>query len=98
VINSMSAVIRLLLRTTDLVEAQGRSLRRVVTEIALSFAIMLAAAGLGLVACTTAAASLTLALASVMPLAAALALVAGVVGIATLIAGFVAVRLSNARR
>jgi hypothetical protein len=93
----MSALIRLILRTTDLVEAQSRSVRRAIGEIALSFALMLAAAGLGLIMCLTAAAAIALALAQTMPLPAALAFVAGLLGLCAMVTGIVAVRLSTPR-
>lgn len=93
----MRFLITLFLRVNDLVEAQGRAARRATLEIVIAFAVMLAAASLGVLTCIAAAGSLLFALSAVMPLPAALAFVACLLGLLTVIAAIVSVRFASPR-
>ncbi len=79
----MGMIVNLILRVTDLLEAEGRVARVAAQEIAIGCAFLAAACALGVLASTAAAAALVVALWTVMPPAGALAIVAVMLGLAT---------------
>lgn len=93
----MSALVSLLLRFTDLVEAEGRVARRAVAEMAAAFAVMLIAASLAVLTIIAAGGALFFALESVLSPGAALGIVAISFALLTVIATLVAARLSAPR-
>ena len=93
----MGVLITLFLRVTDLVEAQGRLARHAAVEIAFAFAAMLAATGLAILTCISIAVATAWALSAVMPVAAAIAFVACLLGLFSLAAGVIAMRLAAPR-
>ncbi|MFO0874930.1 MAG: hypothetical protein U0575_13300 [Phycisphaerales bacterium] len=80
----MGAIVNLLLRVTDLVEAEGRVARKAVGDVALGVAILVTACVLAGLACIAGAGALFFVLANVLPPAGAL----GIVGLVFALAGW----------
>ncbi len=78
----MGAIVNLLLRVTDLLEAEGRVARKAVGDIAIGVAVLTAACVLAALACLAFAAAMVIGLATVMPIGWALAIVGAVLALA----------------
>lgn len=80
----MLPLVNLVLRFTDLLEAEGRAARRALAELVVAGVVLALACTLGVLACVAFACALALALWPVMPPPVAL----GVVGAALALAGW----------
>ncbi len=87
-------LINLVLRMTDLVEAEGRVFRASVTEFVIAALVFTLAGTLGVLACGAFAAALALALWDVMPPPAALMIVGMALALIGLLVGLAGRRLA----
>lgn len=78
----MGAIVNLLLRVTDLLEAEGRVARKAIGDIAIGVAVLTASCMLAALACLALAGAMVIGLASVMPLGWALAIVGALLALA----------------
>lgn len=93
----MGVLITLLLRVSDLIQAQGRVARRALFEFAVALALIVTAGALAALTCAVAASALFVSLWSVMPPAAALVIVASMLGFLTLVTALIARRCATPR-
>lgn len=88
----MGLLVKLLLRATDLVEAEGRVARRAVGDLAVSLLLFATTAAVALLAMSVLAAAMLAALVEVMPWSAALACVGAALALVAVVVASIARR------
>lgn len=94
----LTRFVNIVLRITDLVEAEGRAARRAVAELVLAGVVLLMAGALGSLACVAFGGALAMALWPIMPPPVALGIVGGIMALAAFMAAGVGRRMARPER
>jgi len=94
----IARMVNMLLRVTDLVEAEGRVARAAVTELLVAAVVLALAGALAVLTAVALAGALALALSMVMPTSLALFIVAGVFGLLAWLTALVGRKLASPYR
>jgi membrane protein implicated in regulation of membrane protease activity len=94
----LTRVVNLVLRITDLVEAEGRAARRAVAELVVAGVVLLMAGALGSMAFLAFSGALAMALWPIMPPPVALGIVGGIMALAAFLAAGIGRRMARPER